>query len=132
MTEAPHELSPDAAQGLLEKYGLGNGQGRTENDLNAIVQEAYARGWQDCEKHHLEYWSVYELPLSGEALNAALAELSERDRSIVEMRFGLIPGAPKRGDLGAIAKQHDVSRERVRQILDRVLRNWTQIAEKQG
>ena len=43
-----------------------------------------------------------------------LAKLSEREASIVRLRYGLIDGRPR--TLGEIGHVHEVTRERIRQI----------------
>lgn len=51
-----------------------------------------------------------------DALIRCMAYLNEQERFIVDQRYGLTDGQPK--SLGAIGKQIDISRERVRQILN--------------
>jgi RNA polymerase primary sigma factor len=57
--------------------------------------------------------------LQREALDSVLAALSYRERSIMELRFGLQDGRPH--TLGEISQRFGVSRERIRQIETRTL-----------
>ncbi|MBN2120925.1 MAG: RNA polymerase sigma factor RpoD/SigA [Candidatus Omnitrophica bacterium] len=58
-----------------------------------------------------------------------LSNLSERERSILDLRFGINDGKPQ--TLAEIAKQLSISRERVRQIEERAIRKLKKlIAEK--
>jgi len=62
----------------------------------------------------------YRLPVTDpEQLRAALEKLEERDRSLLEMRFGLQGTRPH--NLHEIAKLLGISRERVRQLETRAL-----------
>ncbi|WP_010585051.1 sigma-70 family RNA polymerase sigma factor [Schlesneria paludicola] len=56
-----------------------------------------------------------ERPTSAETVNRLMSTLSERERTIVAARFGL-DGQPHSQSLAEIAKQMDLSKERVRQI----------------
>ena len=49
-----------------------------------------------------------------EHLHSVLARLSEREASIIRLRFGLIDGQPR--TLAEIGHAHGVTRERIRQI----------------
>jgi RNA polymerase primary sigma factor len=53
-------------------------------------------------------------------MNDVLASLTERERRIVEMRFGLVDGYER--TLEEIGKQYKVTRERIRQIEAKALR----------
>lgn len=55
-----------------------------------------------------------------QALNELISGFSERSRAIIEARYGLITGKPQ--TLEEIGKKHKVTRERVRQIIEEVLR----------
>jgi len=54
-----------------------------------------------------------------EAVNQALAELSERERKVVRMRFGLDDGEMR--TLEEVGKEFGVTRERIRQIESKTL-----------
>jgi DNA-directed RNA polymerase delta subunit len=54
------------------------------------------------------------------AINELLADFSERSRDIVNMRYGISYGTPK--TLEEIGKKYQITRERVRQIIQEVLR----------
>ena len=58
--------------------------------------------------------------LRGAELHSALAQLSERMRHVLELRFGLTGGAPK--TLEEVGAELGVTRERVRQLESRALR----------
>ena len=52
-------------------------------------------------------------------LNNILNDLTIRERTVIEMRFGLNDGVPK--TLDEIGKVHGVARERVRKLIDSAL-----------
>lgn len=52
-------------------------------------------------------------------LNNILNDLTIRERTVIEMRFGLNDGTPK--TLDEIGKVHGVTRERVRKLIDSTL-----------
>jgi RNA polymerase primary sigma factor len=58
--------------------------------------------------------------LRGAELQIALAQLSERMRHVLELRFGLTGGVPK--TLEEVGAELGVTRERVRQLESRALR----------
>ena len=53
-------------------------------------------------------------------LKDALTSLSERERKILELRYGLLDGSPR--TLEEVGKQYNVTRERIRQIEAKALR----------
>lgn len=55
-----------------------------------------------------------------EQVKTALAVLSERERQVLELRFGLIDG--KDHTLEEVGQHFDVTRERIRQIESKALR----------
>jgi RNA polymerase primary sigma factor len=55
-----------------------------------------------------------------EAMNSALAVLSERERQVLELRFGLMDG--KEHTLEEVGQYFNVTRERIRQIESKALR----------
>jgi RNA polymerase primary sigma factor len=55
-----------------------------------------------------------------EAVQNALAVLSERERQVLEMRFGLMDG--KEHTLEEVGQYFEVTRERIRQIEAKALR----------
>ena len=59
-------------------------------------------------------------PAQGQARRRADHGLTERERKILEMRFGLIDGYPR--TLEEVGKQYKVTRERIRQIEAKALR----------
>ncbi|ABW32932.1 sigma-70 family RNA polymerase sigma factor [Acaryochloris marina] len=58
-----------------------------------------------------------------DALTRCMAYLTERERFIVDQRYGLTDGQPK--SMGAIGKPIGISRERVRQILNIAMKKMT-------
>ncbi|MCQ2751808.1 MAG: RNA polymerase sigma factor RpoD [Coriobacteriales bacterium] len=54
-----------------------------------------------------------------EALDEVLSELTERERAVIELRFGLKDGHPR--TLEEVGEQFQVTRERIRQIESRTL-----------
>ena len=68
-----------------------------------------------------------------EKLSTVLSSLTERERKILEMRFGLVDGYER--TLEEIGKQYKVTRERIRQIEAKALRKLrhpTRIHHLQG
>ncbi len=63
-------------------------------------------------------------------LRESLQKLNDRDRRVLTMRFGLVDNEPK--TLGEVAEQMGLSRERVRQIEERAVREMRQAARKAG
>lgn len=55
-----------------------------------------------------------------EHLEEILSSLSEREKRVIELRFGLIDGVPK--TLEDVGKEFDVTRERIRQIEAKAIR----------
>ena len=55
-----------------------------------------------------------------EQLEEILSSLSEREKRVIELRFGLIDGVPK--TLEDVGKEFDVTRERIRQIEAKAIR----------
>ena len=55
-----------------------------------------------------------------EHLGEILSTLSEREKRVIELRFGLIDGVPK--TLEDVGKEFDVTRERIRQIEAKAIR----------
>ena len=55
-----------------------------------------------------------------EQLEEILSSLSDREKRVIEMRFGLIDGVPK--TLEDVGKEFDVTRERIRQIEAKAIR----------
>lgn len=60
------------------------------------------------------------LTMLKEQLNEILSTLSEREKKVIEMRFGLTDGVPK--TLEDVGKEFDVTRERIRQIEAKAIR----------
>jgi RNA polymerase primary sigma factor len=67
---------------------------------------------EDCEA--IQPGEAVSFILLQEQLRSVLGSLSEREASVVSMRFGLTDGQPK--TLGEIGKVYGVTRERIRQI----------------
>ncbi len=57
-----------------------------------------------------------------EQLSEILGSLSERERKVLELRFGLIDGTPR--TLEEVGKEFNVTRERIRQIEAKALRKF--------
>ena len=58
--------------------------------------------------------------LLSDQLDSLLGELSERERDIIELRFGLVDG--REYNLSEIGERYNLSRERIRQIHAKALR----------
>ena len=65
-----------------------------------------------------------------QVLQESLMNLSERDREVLTMRFGLLDNEPK--TLGEVADKLGLSRERVRQIEERAVSHMRKAAYKAG
>jgi RNA polymerase primary sigma factor len=72
------------------------------------------------DKQAANPWEATSFSLLKESLNDVLSTLTERERKIVEMRFGLADGYER--TLEEIGKQYNVTRERIRQIEAKALR----------
>jgi RNA polymerase primary sigma factor len=70
---------------------------------------------------------VAELTLQQETLRVALSKLSSRERSVIEMRYGLDGEEPR--TLDEVGRAFNVTRERVRQIEHQGLRKLQALAE---
>ena len=69
------------------------------------------------------------LTLRNEALTRALGMLAERERRVIELRFGLNGEAPR--TLDEVGRTFNVTRERVRQIENHSLKKLGLLAEAQ-
>jgi RNA polymerase primary sigma factor len=72
---------------------------------------------------------VAGLSLRNEALSKALAMLADRERKVLELRFGLNGEAPR--TLDEVGRAFNVTRERVRQIENQSLKKLRALAEAQ-
>ena len=54
-----------------------------------------------------------------EQINSVLDTLAERERKVIELRFGLVDGHPR--TLEEVGKEFGVTRERIRQIESKTL-----------
>ena len=61
-----------------------------------------------------------EKSLLNKAISEVLDELTDREKNVIQQRFGLIDGQPK--TLEQIGRQYNVTRERIRQIEAKALR----------
>ena len=68
-----------------------------------------------------------EIMLRAEALAQALSMLSERERRVLELRFGLNGERPR--TLDEVGRTFDVTRERIRQIESGCLRKLAALAD---
>jgi RNA polymerase primary sigma factor len=71
-----------------------------------------------------------ELTLRSQALQQALNSLSEREREVISLRYGLADGDPR--TLEEIGRRLSLTRERVRQIELEALRRLARLREIQG
>jgi RNA polymerase primary sigma factor len=72
---------------------------------------------------------VAELTMRNEALSRVLGMLAERERQILELRFGLNDEAPQ--TLDEVGRAFSVTRERIRQIENQALKKLRHLAEAQ-
>ena len=68
--------------------------------------------------------------LQGEELNQVLGLLSQRERKVIELRFGLKGGQPR--TLEEVGQQFGLTRERIRQIEARTLAKLKSCRDAQG
>ena len=68
-----------------------------------------------------------EVTMRSEALQRAIARLSERERRVVELRYGLNGEHPR--TLDEVGRLFDVTRERIRQIENHALRKLRSLAD---
>jgi RNA polymerase primary sigma factor len=67
--------------------------------------------------------------MRNEALSRVLGMLAERERQILELRFGLNDEAPQ--TLDEVGRAFSVTRERIRQIENQALKKLRHLAEAQ-
>jgi RNA polymerase primary sigma factor len=72
---------------------------------------------------------VTAVSLRREGIDDALAALPERQRRVIELRFGLHGGQPR--TLDEVGRTLGVSRERIRQIEDNTLKTLASLPEAQ-
>ena len=83
-----------------------------ERVFDIVTENVELDNWQ--EPDNLVFKS-----LLSEQLDAVLRTLTEREESIIRLRYGLIDGIPK--TLDDIGKHHGVTRERIRQIEGKIM-----------
>jgi RNA polymerase primary sigma factor len=74
-------------------------------------------------------FEVASLSLRREAIGRALSALPERERRVVELRFGLDGGRPR--TLDEVGRAFGVARERIRQIENTTLKTLASLPETQ-
>jgi RNA polymerase primary sigma factor len=72
---------------------------------------------------------VTAVSLRREHIDYALAALPERERRVIELRFGLHGGQPR--TLGEVGRTLGVTRERIRQIENDTLKTLASLPEAQ-
>ena len=68
--------------------------------------------------------------LRGRDLRRVLESLPDRERQVIEMRFGLTGGEPR--TLEEVGREFGVTRERIRQIESKTLRKLAHLPEAQS
>ncbi|TRZ93961.1 RNA polymerase sigma factor RpoD/SigA [bacterium] len=91
----------------------------SDNEVGDLVQDQTTNS-PDTEIEHL---------LDKERVDNLLGIMSEREREVLDMRFGLAKGKPN--TLAVVAKKMYISRERVRQIEKEALRKLRRFVELQ-
>lgn len=80
------------------------------------------------DKYRRLFYAIY-FPLDGDKrLQKALNTLTDREKDIIEARFGLITGVPQR--LEDVGRERGVTRERIRQIEAKAIRKLRHISRK--
>jgi RNA polymerase primary sigma factor len=93
---------------------------REDSKLGDLVQDELAESPQD----------VTAVSLRREDIDYALAALPERERKVIELRFGLHGGQPR--TLEEVGRTFGVTRERIRQIEHTALKTLASLPEAQG
>jgi RNA polymerase primary sigma factor len=97
---------------VIEVQGYGREPISLHTPLGEDGEAEFGDLIEDCEA--IEPGQAVSFTLLQEQLHSVLGTLSEREASIVSMRFGLTDGQPK--TLDEIGKVYGVTRERIRQI----------------
>ena len=84
---------------------------------------------QECEQAESPF-DTAQGSLRGEDIENALASLPERDRKVIELRFGLSGAQPC--TLEEVGRAFGVTRERIRQIENNTLKKLESLPEAQG
>src|SRR4030088_1815065 len=106
---AQHPISLEKPIGEEEDSGLGD-----------FVEDEQAEGAFDSAP----------LPLRRTDIEQALSSLPERERRVIELRFGLDGSQPR--TLEEVGKAFGVTRERIRQIENNTLKKLETLPEAQG
>jgi RNA polymerase primary sigma factor len=117
MTEKVPGMNAKALQELLDRHNLSDAEGRYVDGLHAAIQEAYGLGWADSENRPTPQELLEELLRDNSRLSIALDRLTPEERTVAELRFGLVDeGIGRAPTLEMVGKKLGVSRERVRQL----------------
>ena len=93
--------------------------GEEESELGDFVEDETAESPFDCASENLRRENV----------RRALAALPQREREVIEMRFGLTGGQPR--TLEEVGRAFNVTRERIRQIENHTLKKLESLPEAQ-
>jgi RNA polymerase primary sigma factor len=107
------EMTPDRVRDILkvsqETVSLEQPMGEDDFSLSDLIEDEGAVAPSEAAAR----------AMLNEAVNQALAELSERERRVVRMRFGLDDGEMR--TLEEVGREFGVTRERIRQIESKTL-----------
>ena len=107
------EMTPDRVRDILkvsqETVSLEQPMGEDDFSLSDLIEDEAAIAPSEAAAR----------AMLNEAVNQALAELSERERRVVRMRFGLDDGEMR--TLEEVGREFGVTRERIRQIESKTL-----------
>jgi RNA polymerase primary sigma factor len=107
------EMTPDRVREIVrlsqETVSLEQPMGEDDFSLSDVIEDVAAVAPSDAAAR----------ALLNEAVNQALSELSERERKVVRLRFGLDDGQMR--TLEEVGKEFGVTRERIRQIESKTL-----------
>lgn len=121
-------LSARQTKSVLEAVeasrGIGSLDVTLDEDENLSLKDMISEGL----RHEPEHMFL-ETTLRTD-MEQALASLPEREREIIEMRFGVNVG--EGATLEEIGEKYKISRERVRQIQERAMMRLKHIAQKMG
>jgi len=115
IADSMHGLSVEKIQIILraayEPLSLDSSREDSDSTLAELISN----------NEHLDMQELTERMELRSCLNIALSQLPLRDREVLEYRFGYVDGSAK--TLEDVARKYNLTRERIRQIESRALRN---------
>jgi RNA polymerase primary sigma factor len=127
----PEEIATELGFEVDDVKGMG-GYARVTKSLNSFVGDDEDAEFGSFIKDDTEHEAFEEAALSErrEAVRNALSALKERERRVLELRFGFVDG--ESWTLEAIGKEMGITRERARQLEGQALRKLESIRDLQN